>query len=137
MEKKKITIGIFIDTFFPMTDGVIMVVDNYARRLVKYARVIVFAPSIKGIKYDDSIFPYEVVRCRSLKVPFLDYSLPIPKMDLSFYQKLKKYQLDIVHIHSPFTIGEAGVAYAKKHHIPVVGTMHSQYKQDFLRAVKN
>ena len=43
--KDKITIGIFIDTFFPMTDGVIMVVDNYARRLIKYANVIVFTPS--------------------------------------------------------------------------------------------
>ena len=27
---KKITIGLFVDSFFPMTDGVIMVVDNYA-----------------------------------------------------------------------------------------------------------
>ena len=25
---KKITIGLFLDSFFPMTDGVIMVVDN-------------------------------------------------------------------------------------------------------------
>lgn len=44
---KKITIGLFVDSFFPMTDGVIMVVDNYARRLVKYANVIVFAPKYR------------------------------------------------------------------------------------------
>ena len=137
MKEKELTIGMFVDTFFPMTDGVAMVVDNYAKRLCKRARVIVFAPSIRGMKYDDSVFPYEVVRCKSLKLPFIDYSLPIPKMDLSFYKSLKKYHLDIVHIHSPFTIGEAGVKYAKKNHIPVIGTMHSQYKQDFLRAVRN
>ena len=137
MKEKELTIGMFVDTFFPMTDGVAMVVDNYAKRLRKRARVIVFAPSIRGMKYDDSVFPYEVVRCKSLKLPFIDYSLPIPKMDLSFYKSLKKYHLDIVHIHSPFTIGEAGVKYAKKNKIPVVGTMHSQYKQDFLRAVRN
>ena len=137
MKEKELTIGMFVDTFFPMTDGVAMVVDNYAKRLRKRARVIVFAPSIRGMKYDDSVFPYEVVRCKSLKLPFIDYSLPIPKMDLSFYKSLKKYHLDIVHIHSPFTIGEAGVKYAKKNHIPVIGTMHSQYKQDFLRAVRN
>lgn len=137
MKEKELTIGMFVDTFFPMTDGVAMVVDNYAKRLYKRARVIVFAPSIRGMKYDDSVFPYEVVRCKSLKLPFIDYSLPIPKMDLSFYKSLKKYHLDIVHIHSPFTIGEAGVKYAKKNHIPVIGTMHSQYKQDFLRAVRN
>ena len=37
----KINIGYFIDTFYPMIDGVIMVVDNYAKRLSKYANVYV------------------------------------------------------------------------------------------------
>ena len=133
----KLTIGLFVDVFFPMTDGVVMVVDNYARRLTKFGKVIVFAPRYVGKDFDDSVFNYEVVRCRSLKVPFLDYSLPMPKMDSNFSRLLKKYHLDIVHIHSPFTIGEAGVKYANKNNIPCVGTMHSQYKQDFLRAVKN
>lgn len=137
MEKKKITIGLFTDVFYPMTDGVMMVVDNYARRLANYANVIVFAPKYIGKDFDDSVFNYKVVRCLSLKVPFIDYSFPIPKMDNKFMKELKKYNLDIVHIHSPFTVGEAGVSYAKRNHIPVIGTMHSQYKQDFLRAVKS
>jgi len=135
--EKKMTIGLFTDVFYPMTDGVVMVVDNYAKRLMKYANVIVFAPRYIGKEFDDSIFNYKVVRCFSLKVPFIDYSLPIPKMDNKFIKELKKYHLDIVHIHSPFTVGEAGITYAKKNNIPVVGTMHSQYKQDFLRAVRN
>ncbi len=134
---KKISIGLFIDAFFPMTDGVVMVVDNYARRLMKYANVVVFAPRYIGYDYDDSVFNYQVVRCRSLKVPFIDYSLPVPKMDYNFYGMLKKYHLDIVHIHSPFTIGEAGIRYAKKNNIPVIATMHSQFKRDFKRAVRN
>ena len=136
MKNNKITVGIFLDAFYPMTDGVVLVVDNYARRLVKYCNVIVFCPRYIGKEYDDSVFPYEVVRCRSVKVPFLDYSLPMPKMDYNFQKTLKKYNLDIVHIHSPFTIGEAGVKYAKTHNIPLIGTMHSQFKQDFKRAVK-
>ena len=136
MKKNKIVVGLFVDVFYPMTDGVVMVVDNYAKRLSKFALVIVFAPRYIGQKYDDSIFNYQVVRCRSLKVPFIDYSLPLPKMDSNFQSVLEKYNLDIVHIHSPFTIGEAGIKYAKAHHIPVIGTMHSQYKQDFKRALK-
>ena len=134
--KKKITIGIFIDTFFPMADGVIMVVHNYAKRLIKYANVVVFAPGYSGVEYDDSVFPYKVVRCYSLKTFFWDYSLPIPKLDRKFKKILDNYKLDIVHINSPFTLGKEGVRYAKKHHIPCVATMHSQYKQDFMRAVK-
>ena len=134
--EKKITVGLFVDVFYPMTDGVLMVVDNYAKRLAKICNVIVFAPRYIGKDYDDSVFNYKVVRCRSLKVPFIDYSLPIPKMDSNFTNTLKEYHLDIVHIHSPFTIGEAGVRYAKKNNIPVIATMHSQFKQDFKRAVK-
>jgi len=134
--KDKITIGLFIDTYYPMIDGVFMVVDNYAKRLLKYANVIVFAPEIPGAKYDDSKFEYKVVRCKSIRLPIIDYSLPVPKLDRKFIKELNNYKLDVVHIHSPFTIGKIGIDYAKRHNIPTIATMHSQYKQDFLRAVK-
>ena len=137
MNNDKLTIGLFIDVFYPMTDGVTMVVDNYAKRLSKFCNVIVFAPRYIGHEYDDSKFNYKVVRCTSLKVPFLDYTLPIPQMDIKFQKELKEYNLDLVHIHSPFTVGEAGIKYAIDNNIPVVGTMHSQYKKDFLRAVRS
>lgn len=134
--EKKLTIGLFIDTYFPMVDGVTMVVDNYARSLSKDANVIVFAPNVCGKKFDDSQLPYRVVRCKSIHAPVIDYSLPIPKMDNHFKKILKNEKLDIVHIHSPFMVGKMGIQYAKKHHIPVIGTMHSQFKKDLKRAVK-
>ena len=133
----KITIGLFIDTFFPMIDGVTMVVDNYARRLTKYANVIVFAPYMHGKKFDDKTLPYKVVRCKSLNAPIIDYSLPMPKFDRKFIKELNSYHLDIVHIHSPFTIGRMGINYAVKHNIPLVATFHSQYRQDFYRSTKS
>ncbi len=136
MKKDKLIIGLFTDSFFPMTDGVGMVVDNYAKRLLKYGEVYVFAP-LYNEEFNDNLLPYKVIRCKSIKVPFIDYSLPIPKVDLSFHHLVNTYKLDIVHIHSPFTIGMEGISYAKHHHVPVIGTMHSQYKQDFQRAVKN
>lgn len=138
MEKneKKLKIGLFIDTFFPMIDGVIVVVDNLARRLSQLADVSVF--TIEGRKsFDDSKLPYKVVRCKKkFPLKFLDYDLPLPKKDKEFQTALENANLDIVHIHSPFSIGKMGVEYAKKRHIPVVATLHSQYKVDFKRAVK-
>ena len=83
---KKITVGLFNDSFFPLTDGVIMVVDNYARRLSNFCNVIVFVPNYLFSKFDDTTLPYKVVRCYSVDVPFLDYSLPIPKLDYKFKQ---------------------------------------------------
>ena len=131
---KKITIGLFNDSFPPMTDGVGMVVDNYARRLSKYCDVVVCVPRYKK-KFYDSTLPYKIIRCRSMKVPFLDYSLPLPMFDFKFRREVKKYSFDLVHIHSPFTLGKYGIKIAKRRNIPVIATMHSQFKQDFLRAV--
>jgi len=134
--EKKLNIGFFIDTFFPMVDGVIVVVDNYARILSQFANVTVF--TVKGRKkYDDTKLPYKVVRCPAVRLVGLDYDLPLPKLSHKFKRELNQANLDIVHIHSPFTIGNLGVQYAKKHNIPVIGTMHSQYKKDFLKETHN
>ena len=132
----KITIGLFIDTYYPMIDGVITVVDNYAKNLTKYANIIVFAPLIDK-NYDDSQFPYKIVRCKSICNPIMDYRLPIPHLDKEFLKELKKSKLDIVHVHSPFLIGKLGLKYAKKHHIPCIATMHTQYKKDVYKIIKN
>ncbi len=128
-----IKVGLFIDTYFPMIDGVINVVHNYAQRINDGEfEVTVFCP-VADKKYKDE-FGYRVVRCKSAKISFLDYRLPMPKTDGKFKKTLKNSNLDIVHIHSPFSVGKMGVRYAKKYGIPVIATMHSQFKQDFYRA---
>ncbi len=130
-------VGLFIDTFYPMVDGVIKVVDNYARRLAKKCEVAVFCPDIKGYdKTEDAKYPYKIVRCSSLPIPGADYSLPLPLADPAFNLPLIKSGLDIVHIHSPFAVGVAGTLYAKMHQGPAVATLHSQYRQDFERSFK-
>ncbi len=135
--EKRLRIGLFLDSFFPLIDGVCEVVNHYARELSSYADVLVFVPSYPGRPYDDSTLPYPVIRCGSLPVPLIDYNLPTPDLDPAFLHKLNESNLDLVHIHSPFTIGKLGIRYAKKHRIPVIATLHSQFRRDFMRAVKN
>lgn len=136
-ENKKLKIGIFSDAFFPMIDGVVNVIDNYAKRLSAYADVTVFAPEGRE-DYDDSVFPYKVVRCnKKLTASFLDYDLPMPSWDKDFMKVLKNADLDIVHIHSPFSIGKVGLKFARKKKIPIVATLHSQFKKDFYLATKS
>ena len=94
---KKITIGLFNDSFYPMIDWVVSVVHNYWVELSKYANVIVFTPRYLGKNYDDKKFPYKVIRCASLPIPFLDYALPIPKLDVSFKKRDGLLQLDELH----------------------------------------
>lgn len=126
--KKRLKIAMVIDTYFPMIDGVVMVVHNYAKRLQQYADVTVFCPTVDKSHKDE--YGYKVVRCRSFKPFFLDYVAPVPQLDGKFKQHLKNEQFDIVHIHSPFTIGSMAVKYARRRGIPTVATMHSQYRQD-------
>ncbi len=127
---ERLKIGLFIDTYFPMVDGVIIVVHNYALRLSQYADVTVFAPKAREKNFNIDL-PYRLVRCSRLRVPFTDYDLGIPALDFKFRRILRKSNLDIVHIHSPFEIGKIGVKYAKKQHVPIVASLHSQYKKDF------
>ncbi len=129
-------IGFFVDVFYPMIDGVIKVVDNYARLLTeKGVEVTVFCPNGTAA-HDDSVYPYKVVRCDSLYIDKYDYVIPTPTLDASFVSELKKSELDVVHIHSPFTVGTIGKQYAKKKNVPMVATIHSQYKMDFERNLR-
>ena len=130
-------VGLFIDTWYPMVDGVIKVVDNYARRLIQYCDVVVFCPETRGYsKEEDARLPYKVVRCNSLPLIHNDYDIPTPALDPVFEAQLIHSGIDLVHIHSPFAVGLAGVLYAKLHKLPVVATLHSQYKQDFEKPLK-
>lgn len=131
----KIKIGYFIDTYFPMIDGVVMVVDNYARRLSKFADVTVFAPCTGD--YDFSNCPYNVVLCKSMSIYNSDYNLPLPKLDSEFLEKLDESQLDIVHLHSHYAIGKLGLKYAKQNNIPSIITLHSQFKQNYQKVLKS
>ena len=123
-------VGLFIDTWYPMVDGVIKVVDNYARRLVNYCDVVVFCPDV-GEEKTSAAVPYEVVKCSSLSVLNNDYPAPLSLLDPVFDTKLVRSRIDLVHVHSPFMLGMAGIACSKLRRLPAVATLHSQYRQDF------
>ena len=130
-------VGLFIDTWYPMVDGVIKVVDNYARRLIQYCDVVVFCPATRGFdREEDEKMPYKVVRCTALPLIKSDYDLPTPALDPKFAAQVLLSGIDIVHIHSPFSLGLGGVLFAKLHKLPVVATLHSQYKQDFEKPIR-
>ena len=86
--KKPLKIALFIDTYYPMIDGVVLVVDNYAKILSKFADVAVFCPKPDDKNYKDN-FSYKVVRCKKISVFFLDYNLGIPQFDKKFKQAIK------------------------------------------------
>ena len=136
LSQNRLKIGIFVDAFFPMVDGVTVVVNMYATQMQQIADVTVFAPQSRDKTYVDN-FPYKVVRSKKMMIPLTDYDYSTPLFDRHFRKSLRQSKLDIVHIHSPFSIGKMGVDYAKKHQIPCIATLHSQYKMDFQQRSKS
>lgn len=135
MKKDNIKIGVFIDTYFPMIDGVVIVADNYAKNLVKKGDDVFIAASCS--KKSKSISDYRLLRCNRIKLKSRNYGLPLPKIDFRFKKELKKENPDIIHIHSPFCMGKTGISFAKKHNIPVIATLHTQFDQDIYKITKS
>ncbi len=125
-----------IDTFFPSVDGAIGVAKHYGHELNKIAECKVAVPKAsKKSKYVDKE-SFEVIRCSSLSAPE-GYRAGMPKFDCKFKKRMKAENFDIIHTHSPFTMGRFAVKLAKKNSIPLVATLHTQYHQDFERVFHN
>ena len=130
-------IGEVTDTFLPIVDGVGRVVYEYANNLcLKGHEVTVIAPM-----YDTGYrggYPFELVDFISYKVPAIgEYQTGEAKGDKHYRKRMKMIPLDIVHTHSPFTAGTEALRIAKKRNIPLVGTFHSKYYDDFLKITKS
>lgn len=130
---KKLKIGIFQDSYFPNVDGVVMVVDNLAKNLSKIADVTVVVPDTTS-KVDDVNREYKVVRIKSIKVPTTEYRLAVTLFKKKYYDMFKDF--DIIHIHSPFTIGKLGIKIARKNKVPVIATMHTRFDFEFKKYLK-
>ena len=132
----KKTIAYMCDTYYPIVDGVIKVMENYAVKISEHYNVVMIVPKHKN----KEIVPHEkflVIGISGMYFKFVNYDLAFPEMDSYLKNTLKKLRIDIIHCHSPFNVGSFAAKLAKKRNIPFVMTMHSQYKQDFLKYTKS
>jgi len=119
-------IGIFTDSYKPYTSGVVTSITTFKEELVRRGHeVFIFAPS-----YPQDCEPEEnVYRFYSLPSPTNpDFTLAIPVLP-GLNMLVKRLNLDIIHVHSPFTMGRVGLRYSRKYGIPLVFTYHTLYDQ--------
>ena len=129
-------IGQYSESFLPVVDGVGRVVVSYAQTMGEMGHAVtVFAP--KTDMGDMSAHPYSVVTYNAFAAPGkFPYHIGLPQLDLPFERKVHGLQLDIVHAHSPFMAGRSALHLAKKRGLPIVGSFHSKYYDDFMQALK-
>ncbi|MGI6317056.1 MAG: glycosyltransferase [Christensenellales bacterium] len=125
----------FTDSFLPVVDGVGRVVLNVAESLsVMGNECYVIAPMTdSGFRGG---YSFEWVDFMGMKLIGQPYKLGIPEADTHFHTRMNMIELDIIHAHDPFAAGWSALSYALRRGLPLVGSFHSKYYDDFLQVTK-
>lgn len=110
-------IGFFTDTFLPQRNGVVTSLLSFGPELVKRGHeVFVFCPKSNVKEFRGMIvYSYPAVAFR----PYPEFRIAVPQ------GRDRAPALDIVHTHSPFTMGFFGWRVARLQKIPRVSTFHT------------
>lgn len=126
-------IGFFTDRYYPQVDGVAVSVDLFARELRRLGHeVFIFCPGAARKNHRE---PKNIVRFRSFpSIWYEDYRDTIP-FTPAIVRKVKSYELDVVHIHTPAQIGLLGMRIAREGNLPTVITHHTDI-ESYIRVYK-
>ncbi len=124
-------IGIFTEAYRPYISGVVNSIDMLKKGLEESGHevfVISLIPIIDPNYIDDS----NIIRFKGKSYPFkslkeYSYTTFLNKKA----KELTKYNFDIIHIHTEFSIGKIGIKCARKLDIPIVFTFHTNYEDYF------
>ena len=127
------------DSFPPVIDGVVNVVQNYAAILggdgPSGDRVIVGTPRYPGTDYTG--YPYEVVPYRSIDTEKAasGYRAGDP-FDMRALRDMAAFRPDVIHAHSPASAAIMARVLRNMTDAPVIYTYHTKYDIDIARAVR-
>ncbi|KDE58227.1 glycosyl transferase family 1 [Halostagnicola sp. A56] len=109
-------VAAFTDLYHPTVNGVTYTVSLWRDRWprVRDSMAVVF-PKMDG--YDPDVGEYAVPSVQAPLYP--RYRLGVPRIPSGLERP------DVVHVHTPFTVGIAGIRYARKHGIPTVASYHT------------
>lgn len=129
MKEKALKVIQFIDSYYPHVDGVVKVVDNYAKILNSMGDECTVCVPNCG-KHNQQI-PYNVVSCPALFTG-TEAHPAMPSLGINMRKTVLNSGADIIHAHSPFMMGHYGLKMARKLGIPYVATFHSKFYDDFI-----
>lgn len=113
-------IALFSDTYFPQINGVSYTISLWKDRLKKRGHDV-------KLFYPDSSYESkkDEIEVKSVSLPFYDgYKVGLPS-------RLRNYleDVDVIHTHSPFSLGVLGAYYSSKLDIPRVNTHHTSIEE--------
>ena len=120
-------IGIFTDTYPPYINGVSTSISMLEKALKqKGHQVYIVTVNTKNMKYE-----YEndgkLIRIPGIPIGIYDYRLT-GIYPVRVINKIKKWNLDVIHSHTEFGVGTFARIIAKQLGIPLVHTYHTMYE---------
>lgn len=117
-------IAIFSDSTLPVLNGVSVSIDMLVRELRGLGHSVhVFTAA--HFRYRDP--DPNTYRFFAAQTPWTKgYPIALPPF-YPFIRHFRRERFDIVHTHTPFTIGFVGLRWAESHGIPIVSTYHTLY----------
>ncbi|MCK9548921.1 MAG: glycosyltransferase [Sphaerochaeta sp.] len=132
---KPLCIGQFSDSFPPLMDGVGQTVTNYCTHLIQKGyichAVVAGCPVDEGYAYDAERGIDYTIRAASHPVAGIK-PYGITYKDREFRRRVHAIDYDIVHSHSPFSMGPLGEEVRRVQHVPLIATFHTLFKDDIL-----
>lgn len=120
-------IGLFTDTYPPYINGVSTSILMLKEALEKQGHIVY----VVTINNENMQYKYEdkntVIRVPGLPVGIYDYRLSTI-YPIRIINKIKKWNLDIIHSHTEWGVGTFARIIAKQYNIPLVHTYHTMYE---------
>ncbi|MQL52420.1 glycosyltransferase [Desulfofundulus thermobenzoicus] len=116
-------IAVFTDSYRPYTSGVVHSIETFTCELTALGHEIyIFAPSYPHCRNENRVFRFPSIPAPTNR----DFTLAIP-FSPRLNSVISKWQPDIIHVHSPFLLGQVGARFARKLGVPLVFTFHTLY----------
>ena len=120
-------IGIFTDTYPPYINGVstsIAMLEHALEKKGHQVFIVTVNDKILNYKYENE---NKIIRIPGIPIGIYDYRLT-GIYPLRAIEKIKKWNLDVIHSHTEFGVGTFARIIAKQLDIPLVHTYHTMYE---------
>lgn len=125
-------IAIFSDTFYPSINGITITLLNFIQLLAeKGHKIKLYVPNYGNIElkyFHENISIERHISFKLIGYPEFRLAMPVPQ---KVRKSIKRFKPDIIHIHTPGTLGIIGIKFAERYKIPLIGTYHT-YLPNFL-----
>ena len=114
-------VAIFTETFLPKVDGIVSILCQALERLQEKGHdVILFGPKGGPPEYAGA----EIIGVGGPPLPlYPELRINIPKRWV--WERVQRFQPDVVHVVNPFFLGPFGLSYAKRLGRPTVASFHT------------